>query len=94
MTGSPAARRALIPATNRSSSAVLGRSPNPGMSMAAAANPQPVTSRRARSSTPGAFLCPPPPWPSSTSGRGPAAPAGDQSTPGMSPRVKSRSQTP
>ena len=42
-TGSPAARRALIVSQNRSSSSVLGRSPDPGMSMAAAAKPQLVT---------------------------------------------------
>src|SRR5215469_17148078 len=42
---------------------------------------------------PWAFLCWPPPWPSSTSGLAPAAPAGDQSTPGTSPTTKCRSQT-
>ena len=65
--------------------------------MAAAAKPQAAASRRARPCMAGAFLCCPPPWASSTSGRpgiGAAAPAGDQRTPGMSPSVNRRSETP
>ncbi len=64
------------------------------MSIDAAAKPQRVTSRRARCTSPGPRLCWPPPWPSRISGRGPAAPAGDHSTPGMSPRLKSCSLIP
>ena len=79
--GLAAAIRPLSSATNRSSSSVLGRSPHPGASMAAAAKPQVVTKRRARPCTFGTLLCWPPPWASSTSGRRSAAPAGDQSTP-------------
>jgi hypothetical protein len=94
-TGWPAAIRALMSAVNRSSCSVLGRSPCPGASMAATANPEPVTYRRARATIPGAFLCCPPPCPSRTNGRSAwAVSAGDQSTPVTSPRVNKRSATP
>ena len=78
----------------RSSCALRGRSPCPGASMAATVNPQVVTLWWARATSPGAFLCMPPPWPISTRGARSAPDAGDQSTPGTSPTVKSRSTTP
>src|SRR5215469_9973675 len=92
--GLPAALSSSISALNGSYSAGTGRSPHPGASTAATAYPLPVTYRRARPAIWGAVLCPPPPWPSSTSGRGPAAPAGAHTAPGTSPTVNRRSVTP
>src|SRR3954447_13773351 len=42
----------------------------------------------------GVFLCRPPPWPISTRGAPWEPDTGDQSTPGISPTMKSRSTTP
>ena len=76
----------------------LGRSPCPGASIAATVNPSPdpspATARRARDTSPGAYLCRPPPWPIRSRGAPSVADSGDHSTPLMSPSVKVRSAMP
>src|SRR4051812_23770582 len=63
--------------------------------MTATWKPQPVTRRWARPDIAGCFLWLPPPWAIRTRGaRSAALEADDQRTPGMPPRVKSRSSMP
>src|ERR1700753_593647 len=90
----PAAIAARSSAAARVTSALGGRSPWLGASMAAAANPPSAANRTARAVMPGARLCCPPPWPSRISGRGPATWSGVHSTPGISSTVNDCSVTP
>src|SRR3954471_7166211 len=62
--------------------------------MAATVNPWAVTLWSALATSPGAFLCMPPPCPASSSGEPTVADMGDQSTPVISSRMKLRSMTP
>jgi len=57
-------------------------------------DPSPATARRARDTSPGAYLCRPPPWPVRSRGAPSVADSGDHGTPLMSPSVKVRSAMP